>query len=311
MFEGPFENVIDFKVYLQNQINDVNGLCFCVFDQATNREIGVFNLMNNYPSHFKIEIGSLWYTPIVQHTQANTEATYLILKHIFELGYHRIEWKCDARNTRSRRAALKMKFKFEGIQESHLIIKGCPHDTAWFRMLQSEWPKNQKRLEKMLYDKKQDQVDHVIWNKTDEATTTNPWTIENFEKRLWILAFGISLLLLFLFYNHNYATDFSMLSSSLISNLLGPMTVCFLVKAIQKKWWKNKRKRDMAYKIIKFTHYLSIIYLICSTTFIALLFISLRIHVSKLFIHIFLATISLRDVINWYCFWNIIFYYLI
>ena len=236
MFEGPFENVIDFKVYLQNQINDVNGLCFCVFDQATNREIGVFNLMNNYPSHFKIEIGSLWYTPIVQHTQANTEATYLILKHIFELGYHRIEWKCDARNTRSRRAALKMKFKFEGIQESHLIIKGCPHDTAWFRMLQSEWPKNQKRLEKMLYDKKQDQVDHVIWNKTDEATTTNPWTIENFEKRLWILAFGISLLLLFLFYNHNYATDFSMLSSSLISNLLGPMTVCFLVKAIEKKW---------------------------------------------------------------------------
>ena len=73
-----------------------------------------------------------------------------MLKHLFNLGYRRVEWKCHAHNERSRRAALRMGFKFEGIQESHMIVKDCQRDTAWFRILESEWPAVQQRLEKLL-----------------------------------------------------------------------------------------------------------------------------------------------------------------
>jgi RimJ/RimL family protein N-acetyltransferase len=113
--------------------------------------VGVTNYMNNFPQHLKVELGSIWYSPIVQRTHANTEATYLMLKHAFELGYRRLEWKCDALNERSRRAALRMGFQFEGIQDSHFIIKDRNRDTAWFRILDREWGDVKSHLEKLLY----------------------------------------------------------------------------------------------------------------------------------------------------------------
>jgi len=103
-------------------------------------------LNNNFPNHLKVELGNIWYSPLVQRTKANLEATYLLLQHAFNLGYRRVEWKCDALNLRSRKAALRMGFKFEGIQESHFIIKGRNRDTAWFRILDSEWPEVEKLL---------------------------------------------------------------------------------------------------------------------------------------------------------------------
>lgn len=108
---------------MQHQINASNGCCLCVFDVATGRQVGVANLMNNYPSHLKIILGGIWYSPIVQKTFVNTETTYLMFKHCFELGYRRVEWKCHSDNERSRKAALRMGFKFEGIQENHMIVK--------------------------------------------------------------------------------------------------------------------------------------------------------------------------------------------
>jgi len=74
-----------------------------------------------------------------------------MLGHAFELGYRRVEWKCNDRNYRSRRAALRMGFQFEGIQESHMIVKGRSRDTAWFRMLAHEWPSAKAQLETLLY----------------------------------------------------------------------------------------------------------------------------------------------------------------
>jgi RimJ/RimL family protein N-acetyltransferase len=151
MFDGPFQNEIDFEVSLIPYINAPNGLAFCVFDRSSRRQVGITNFMNNSPAHLKIELGGIWYSPIVQRTQANTEATYLMLKAVFDLGYRRVEWKCDSRNQRSRYAALRMGFKFEGIQESHMIMKNCNRDTAWFRMLESEWPEAKMKLEALLY----------------------------------------------------------------------------------------------------------------------------------------------------------------
>ncbi len=151
MFNGPFASLADFSASLQEQVNAANGLCLCVFDLASGRQVGAANYMNNVPAHLKIELGSIWYSPVAQRSKANTEATYLMLKHAFALGYRRLEWKCHSHNERSRRSALRMGFKFEGIQDSHLIVKGRNRDTAWFRILDIEWPEVQAHLERLLY----------------------------------------------------------------------------------------------------------------------------------------------------------------
>lgn len=135
----PSPTIEEFTHLLTAQVNAPDGLCLCVFDRDSKRAIGVANFMNNAPTHLKVELGGIWYSPIAQGTGANTEATYLMLKHAFHLGYRRVEWKCHALNERSRKAALKIGFKFEGIQENHMIDRGKSRDTAWFRMLDSEW----------------------------------------------------------------------------------------------------------------------------------------------------------------------------
>ena len=101
--------------------------------------VGVACLMANRPADLKIELGSIWYGPIAQGTGVAREATQLMLAHAFGLGYRRVEWKCDALNERSRRAALSYGFTFEGIHEAHMIVKGHSRDTAWFRYLVEEW----------------------------------------------------------------------------------------------------------------------------------------------------------------------------
>jgi RimJ/RimL family protein N-acetyltransferase len=151
LFAGPFANIDDFLAYMRPQIQAANGLCYTVIDSATNQQVGIINYMNNFPDHLKIELGSIWYSPLVQRSHANTESTYLLLKRAFELGYRRLEWKCNALNERSRRAALRMGFLFEGIQDYHMIVKGANRDTAWYRILDHEWPDVQRRLENLLY----------------------------------------------------------------------------------------------------------------------------------------------------------------
>ncbi|MDZ4763626.1 MAG: GNAT family protein [Chloroflexota bacterium] len=136
---GAFAAQAEFDAYMQRQLDAADGLPFTVFDLTLNHPVGVANFMANVPEHLKIELGSIWYSPIAQGTGANADATYLMLEHAFALGYQRVEWKCNALNERSRRAALRMGFTFEGIQDAHYIVKGRRRDTAWFRMLADEW----------------------------------------------------------------------------------------------------------------------------------------------------------------------------
>ena len=150
LFGGPFASLEAFAGYVRAQVSAPNGLPFCVMDLPTGRPIGMANYLNNTPEHLRIELGSIWYSPIAQRTAANTEATALMLGHAFALGYRRVEWKCDARNERSRRAALRMGFQFEGIQQQHMIVRGRSRDTAWFRVLDGEWPGVQAHLEGLL-----------------------------------------------------------------------------------------------------------------------------------------------------------------
>jgi RimJ/RimL family protein N-acetyltransferase len=103
------------------------------------------------PAHRVIEVGSILYTPGLQRTAGATEAMYLMARHAFEdLGNRRYEWKCDALNAPSRRAALRLGFQFEGIFRQHMIIKGRNRDTAWFAMLDRDWPRRRANFERWL-----------------------------------------------------------------------------------------------------------------------------------------------------------------
>lgn len=150
MYAGPFPDADALAAYLSPFVTSSNGLCLCVFDRATGRQVGVVNYLNNAPEHLRVELGSIWYSPILQGRGANTEATYLMLDHAFALGYRRVEWKCNARNIRSRRAALRLGFTFEGVLEAYAIAKGCNRDSAWFRILDREWPRVKAHLESIL-----------------------------------------------------------------------------------------------------------------------------------------------------------------
>ncbi len=150
LFGGPFASEAGLAAYLRPQVEAPDGLCLCLEDRPTGRPVGVATFMNNVPAHLKVELGNIWYSPVAQRTGANTEATYLMLRHAFALGYRRVEWKCHAVNARSRRAALRLGFTFEGIQEYHLIVKGHSRDTAWFRILDREWEAVRRRLEGLL-----------------------------------------------------------------------------------------------------------------------------------------------------------------
>ncbi len=139
MAAGPFATSGALGAWLAFQDAAEDGRPFVVRDAATGSPVGVANLIANQPAHLKIELGSIWYGAIAQGTGASREATHLLLEYVFRLGYRRAEWKCDARNEASRRAALSYGFTFEGIQEAHYIIKGRNRDTAWYRLLDHEW----------------------------------------------------------------------------------------------------------------------------------------------------------------------------
>ncbi len=137
MSGGPFASASALRAWLAVQDAADDGRPFTVLLRG--QRVGVANLIANAPQHLKIELGSIWYGPAAQRTGASREVTQLLLAHVFGLGYRRAEWKCDALNEPSRRAALSYGFTFEGIQEAHYIIKDRNRDTAWFRMLDHEW----------------------------------------------------------------------------------------------------------------------------------------------------------------------------
>jgi len=93
------------------------------------------------PEHGVIEIGHIWFAPTLRRTRQATEAIYLLARHAFDdLGYRRFEWKCDSLNQPSRRAAERFGFVYEGVFRQHMVVKGRNRDTAWFSILDREWP---------------------------------------------------------------------------------------------------------------------------------------------------------------------------
>lgn len=147
---GPFASSAEMLIYTERLASVQNGLSMAVFHRDSGRQVGVTCFMNNMPEHLRIEIGNIWYSPVVQRSAVNTESTLLMLDHAFSLGYRRVEWKCNALNERSRHAALRLGFSFEGVHRNHLIFKDASRDTAWYSIIDSEWPEKREKLLAML-----------------------------------------------------------------------------------------------------------------------------------------------------------------
>ncbi|MEX6632466.1 GNAT family N-acetyltransferase [Hyphococcus lacteus] len=122
-----------------------------ILDAHTNEPLGTASFMRIRPNAGSAEVGCVVFSRRLQRTPAATEAMYLMARHIFEdLGYRRYEWKCDGENEPSKRAALRLGFQFEGVFRQDLVVKGRNRNTAWFSMLDSEWPIIKSAFEKWL-----------------------------------------------------------------------------------------------------------------------------------------------------------------
>ena len=149
LFEGPFPDQAAFNESWQKKVNTTEAVFFTV--AVNGAPVGYASLMRIDPANATIEVGNIMYSPALQRTPAATEAQYLLARYVFdELGNRRYEWKCNARNAPSRRAALRYGFQFEGIFRQHMIVKGRNRDTAWFSMLDSEWPARKAAFEEWL-----------------------------------------------------------------------------------------------------------------------------------------------------------------
>ncbi|HVT56160.1 MAG TPA: GNAT family protein [Xanthobacteraceae bacterium] len=150
VFYGPFPDEHAFFNFV-SEIEQSEDPCYYAIFDRDGRACGWASLMRIQPAARVIEVGSIVYAPALQRTPLATEVQYLLARYVFEiLGYRRYEWKCDALNARSRRAAERFGFTFEGIFKQHMIVKGRNRDTAWFAMLDSEWPRVKAAFERWL-----------------------------------------------------------------------------------------------------------------------------------------------------------------
>jgi len=148
---APFPSEEAFNTYYQAAALRDDPLMFAIIDKVSGHAVGHATLMRIDPANRVIEVGNILYTPEMMRTPGGTEAMYLMARHVFEtLGYRRYEWKCNALNAPSRRAAERYGFKFEGVFRHHMIVKGHNRDTAWFSMLAEEWPQRAVAFEKWL-----------------------------------------------------------------------------------------------------------------------------------------------------------------
>jgi RimJ/RimL family protein N-acetyltransferase len=138
---GPFADAAAFGEHVATQQRSDDPRFYAVVDRATGRAAGVVSFLRIDEANGSIEIGHIWFGAPLQRTPQATEAIHLLARHAFDvLGHRRLEWKCDAANARSQAAAGRLGFTYEGTFRQHMIVKGRNRDTAWFSILDREWP---------------------------------------------------------------------------------------------------------------------------------------------------------------------------
>lgn len=137
---GPYDTVDEYRDWLRSIVAESDPQFYAIVDKQ-GKAIGIASYLRINPAMGTIEVGHINYSPVLQRTVAATEAMFLMMKHVFDdLGYRRYEWKCDALNARSRRAAERLGFTFEGVFRQALVYKGRNRDTAWYAIIDKDWP---------------------------------------------------------------------------------------------------------------------------------------------------------------------------
>lgn len=138
---GPFADDDAYRAHVEAAAASADPLHLTVVHLTTGRAVGTFALMRHDAANGVVEVGHVVFSPLLARTPASTEAQYLLMAHVFDdLGFRRYEWKCDALNAPSRTAAERLGFRFEGVFRQALVVKGRNRDTAWFSILDTEWP---------------------------------------------------------------------------------------------------------------------------------------------------------------------------
>jgi RimJ/RimL family protein N-acetyltransferase len=151
LFEYPPESRAAYQPWLEKAEASTDPLFFTVIDEASGRIAGRQTLMRIEPAFGVIEIGNIYWGPLISRRPAATEAQFLFMRHVFDdLGYRRYEWKCNNRNEPSKRAAERFGFVFEGVFRQHMVVKGENRDTAWYSVIDKEWPLLRQAYEEWL-----------------------------------------------------------------------------------------------------------------------------------------------------------------
>jgi RimJ/RimL family protein N-acetyltransferase len=137
---GPFESLEAYMAWMDRNSAGNDPLFFAIVDLQTAKAVGVASYLRIDPANGSIEVGHLNFSPLLQRKPAATEAMYLMMRQAFELGYRRYEWKCHALNAPSRAAAQRFGFSYEGVFRQATVTKGRNRDTAWYAMIDQEWP---------------------------------------------------------------------------------------------------------------------------------------------------------------------------
>jgi RimJ/RimL family protein N-acetyltransferase len=155
---GPFATQDLFTRWLRDRAATDDPLFYALVDRAAGEARGMASYLRVKPLHGVMEIGHIWFAPALQRTRQATEAIYLMARHAFDdLGYRRLEWKCDSLNGHSRRAAERFGFTYEGTFRQHMVTKGRNRDTAWYSMTDGEWPVRRAAFEAWLAPENFDQ----------------------------------------------------------------------------------------------------------------------------------------------------------
>ena len=147
---GPFPTAAAFRGYLRFAAMSGEELLWAVRPHgaggAPGPAAGWLGLLDIRPAHAAVELGNVWFPPGLARTRAATEATFLLLDQAFALGYRRVAWKCDALNEASRRAAERLGFALDGVLRAHMVVRGKRRDSAYYSLLESEWPARRAAL---------------------------------------------------------------------------------------------------------------------------------------------------------------------
>lgn len=148
---GPFADAASYLEYAERAATSSDPLHYVVIERNSGKAVGTLALMRIDPANGVIEVGFVTFSPLLKRTPVSSEAQYLLMKHVFdELGYRRYEWKCDSLNAPSRQAAGRLGFQFEGIFRQAVVYKGRSRDTAWFAIIDRDWPVQRAAFEKWL-----------------------------------------------------------------------------------------------------------------------------------------------------------------